>query len=324
MFRTEINPDPATWKIHYRDPIFSIGSCFASNIGQYLLDHKFDAVVNPFGIVYNPLSAFDLIIRALRLEQPDPAGFVVNQGVVRHYSLHSDISATTRGALLEKYQAALRKASEHLRRAKVLIITFGTASVYRHKELRCIVNNCHKMPSRLFDRYNMEPQHIISQFEVMNEELMRLNPGIQIILTVSPVRHLRDTLPGSQLSKSILRVACDALARAQDNVSYFPSYELMVDDLRDYRFYERDLLHPNEMARDYIWSKFTDTYFDGETHAFLKAWTVVRKRLQHKPFNPGTPQHRAFIHETIDILRKFIYTVDTTDEIKELESQIHG
>ncbi len=324
MFRTELHPEPSHWKINIKDRILSVGSCFAANTGQKLRDFKFDALINPFGIVYNPASVFDLLNRSLLKSDLAENLFLENQGVTRHYGMHSDVSADSVEALNALFIERRNTTHDYLVNGKVLIITLGTASVFRHMDLNAIVANCHKMPAHLFARDNLVVEEIYSRFSDLHSQLKSKNARLQVILTVSPVRHLRDSLPASQLSKSLLRVAVDMIVRHKPDVSYFPAYEIMMDDLRDYRFYASDMLHPSAVAIDYIWSKFKATYFDTDTLDFIDDWSKMLKNLHHRPFNSGTKEHQQFLVKTIDQLQRFNEVVDISDEKAILEQQLNG
>jgi hypothetical protein len=324
MFRTELKIDPSPWTISLSDLILSVGSCFAVNTGQKMTDFKFDALVNPFGVVYNPFSVFKLLKYSILKADLEDQGFLVNQGVVRHFDLHSDVSALSQPLLESRFTRQRDLTQGYLKQGRVMIITFGTASVFQHKEREAVVANCHKMPATHFTRYNLDAEEICAGFGEIYQLLKRENPGLRFILTVSPVRHIRDGLQASQLSKSILRVSIDRMVDEYADVSYFPAYEIMMDDLRDYRFYASDMVHPGEVAIDYIWEKFKEAFIDRSTSDFIDEWSKIRKNLAHKPFNPGSAEHRQFISKTIQQLERFKDQVDISAEKAQLEKQLNG
>jgi hypothetical protein len=322
MFRTPVSPQKSTKKISLNDSLFLIGSCFSENIGQKLSENKFDNLTNPFGVIYNPASIFRLMEDAL-LEKPANENFILKiQGIYHHFDFHSDISALSKDDLLTQIGEANKYSKIYLLQSKWILITLGTSIVYFHKKLNGIVSNCHKVPAQEFDKKRLHPDEILNTFNSFYKTLQTLNKDFNIILTVSPVRHIRDSFETNSLSKSILRYACGVLSESYDNVQYFPSFEIMMDDLRDYRFYSTDMLHPNDTAIEYIWEAFQHSYFSGDTIQFLKEWAKVRMALRHKPFFPDSKEHQQFLRSTIRQLKAFQSKVDISNELKLLEKQL--
>ncbi|HXA02678.1 MAG TPA: GSCFA domain-containing protein, partial [Cytophagaceae bacterium] len=206
--------------------------------------------------------------------------------------------------------------------AKILTITFGTAYVYRLKSNHELVSNCHKMPSSLFTKELLKAEQITKSFDIFYKKIITANPGLKIILTVSPVRHTKDSIQLNSVSKSVLRLACHSLAAANENISYFPAYEIMMDDLRDYRFYKEDMIHPTAVAENYIWEKFIDTYMETQSKEFIREWSGILKGLQHKPFHPESESHQAFIKETIRKVKSLSSRADLRIELNMLELQL--
>ena len=322
MFRTPVLPKISARKILLNDPLFLIGSCFSENIGQKLSESKFDSLSNPYGVIYNPASIFSLMEEAL-LEKPVNEDLILkNQGIFRHYNFHSDISALDKEDLLSQIGEANKYSKIYLLQSKWILITLGTSIVYFHKKLNKIVSNCHKIPAKEFEKKRLHPDEILKSFDTFYKTLGSLNKDFSIILTVSPVRHVRDSFETNSISKSILRYACGALSESYDNVQYFPSFEIMMDDLRDYRFYEKDMLHPNASAIEYIWELFQQSYFSDDTRLFIKEWGKIRNALLHKPFYPDSREHQKFLRSTIQKLETFRDKVDISDELKLLEKQL--
>lgn len=322
MFRTSVKPEVSPVKIQLGQSILMMGSCFSEHIGKILSDHKFRVLNNPYGIIYNPVSIFKLLHGAM-LKRPVDEGWIINsQGVYRHFDFHSDISAMDKESLLEKIEDVNTQTCNSLAGSDWLIITLGTAIVYRHKKLNNIVGNCHKIPAREFNKERLLPEDILESFKSFYSNLQVVNKRFRIILTVSPVRHIRDSLETNSLSKSILRYACNLITESYDQVDYFPSYEIMMDDLRDYRFYEKDMLHPSSTAIDYIWESFQECYFDKDTKAFIREWKKIRNALQHRPFYPESREHQEFIRKTIEQIRGFEKIVDITSELDLLHKQL--
>jgi hypothetical protein len=322
MFRTPVLPKISARKILLNDPLFLIGSCFSENIGRKLSENKFDSLSNPYGVIYNPASIFRLMEEAL-LEKPVNEGLILkSQGVYRHYNFHSDISSLDKEDLLSQIGEANKYGKIYLLQSKWILITLGTSIIYYHKKLKEIVSNCHKVPAKEFDKKRLNPGEIIESFDRFYQTLGSLNKDFNIILTVSPVRHIRDSFETNSISKSILRYACGVLSESYDNVQYFPSFEIMMDDLRDYRFYDTDMLHPNNSAIEYIWELFQQSYFSDDTRQFINEWGKIRNAMHHKPFFPDSREHQKFVISTIQKLKSFQGKVDISDELKLFEKQL--
>jgi hypothetical protein len=322
MFRTPVLPKISARKILLNDPLFLIGSCFSENIGRKLSENKFDSLSNPYGVIYNPASIFRLMEEAL-LEKPVNEGLILkSQGVYRHYNFHSDISSLDKEDLLSQIGEANKYGKIYLLQSKWILITLGTSIIYYHKKLKEIVSNCHKVPAKEFDKKRLNPGEIIESFDRFYQTLGSLNKDFNIILTVSPVRHIRDSFETNSISKSILRYACGVLSESYDNVQYFPSFEIMMDDLRDYRFYDTDMLHPNNSAIEYIWELFQQSYFSDDTRQFINEWGKIRNAMHHKPFFPDSREHQKFLISTIQKLKSFQGKVDISDELKLFEKQL--
>lgn len=322
MFRTEINLEPSPHKISLSHDIVSMGSCFAQIIGGRLKEYKFKVLSNPFGVIYNPLSVFELFRMGLHNEMPSEDSYLVNQSVHYNYHFHSDISALTRDALEHKARLAIGQMHDRLQQAHWAMITLGTAYVYKRTDSFDIVANCHKVQGGFFKREMLEPPDIVSAFESMRDEFMTVNPRIRFIFTVSPVRYIRDTLPGNSVSKAILRYACEKLSQKFENVDYFPSFEALIDDLRDYRFYGADMAHPNDLSERYVWEKFTGRYLDEPAKHFVDEWEKIRKALSHRPFYPELPAHQAFLRKTMDRLIELSKIVNVSEEVAYLKAQL--
>jgi len=322
MFRTELIPKASPEKIRLTNGLMSIGSCFAVNIGQKLRENKFSIDVNPFGTLFNPHSIFKLLKLSLDSGCISEEGIVEHQGVYHHFDFHGDFSALNQAELVERANRLISETQLALQKLSFIIITFGTAIIYERKANGQIVANCHKVPASNFNRRIMGVEEIYREFKEFIEKLRQVNPDIRIILTVSPVRHMKESFEQNNLSKSILRVACDQITRSFTDINYFPAFEIMMDDLRDYRFYAEDMLHPNAVATNYIWRKFMDTYFDGETMLFIRRWGEVLKALQHRPFHPSSREHQQFILKTIERVKEFSTVVNVENELQQLTAQL--
>ncbi|MEQ9424935.1 MAG: GSCFA domain-containing protein [Cyclobacteriaceae bacterium] len=320
--RTEVTPKLSSQKVSLSDKIFTIGSCFSQVIGVYFRDNKFDILSNPFGNVYNPLSIFKLIALGLKNEQPKTEGYLQQDEVHYHFDFHSDLSALSREDLEAKFKQKIVQVHQFLKDTNWLMITFGTAVVYHRNDNNELVANCHKVPQKEFDRSFLRIDDITQSFEKCYKELKALNPKINIILTVSPVRHTKETLTDNSYSKSLLRVACNEIAKFHPDVTYFPSFEIMIDDLRDYRYYGHDLIHPNELAEAYIWEKFKGTYLDENTQNILERWAKVKKSLSHRPKYPETKAHLDFLTATLINLENLEGKLNVRAEIKQIKGEI--
>ncbi len=322
MFRTKVNPIISPHKIDLRDSILALGSCFVQNIGKKFEVYKFQININPFGTLFNPLTIFKLINQAALNMVIDSKGIVESKGVFHHYDLHSDLSKLKKDDLLEHANFSLKHIGAQLPQTSIIIYTFGTSFVYELKETGEIVANCHKVPSNNFNRRLLTIEEIVQAFEANYANVKGTNPYARFILTVSPVRHQKDSFEQNNVSKSILRLACEQMVSKFDDVEYFPAFEIMMDELRDYRFYAEDMLHPSPLASDYIWQKFQDVYFDDKQKQFILKWDKIRSALAHKPFNKESEQHQLFIHKTISLLKEFKEGVDINPELKLLKSQL--
>ncbi|WP_375560754.1 GSCFA domain-containing protein [Bernardetia sp. OM2101] len=321
-FRTEISPTPTQKKITLSSKIVLMGSCFSENIGQKLLENKFKTLINPFGVIFNPLSVIQLLEWIIedktgqKLEDNLERFYIQHDEVFYNYHLHSKIASQDKEELKQIIKEKAQQTFEFLEQADTIILTFGTAFMYeliegnnKNSDKKTPISNCHKQPKNLFDKKLIDLEEAKTKFENFIKKInsfstTKQQKQKQIIITVSPVRHLKEGLVENSVSKSILRVLAHSLIENFENVNYFPSYELVLDDLRDYRFYESDLLHPNAQAIEYIWQKFSENYFDDKTQLFLKKWQKIASSLAHKPFFPNRKTHQDFTQKLISDLEK--------------------
>ena len=322
IFRTPFEIPESSIKINLETPVLTLGSCFADCMGTYFRENKFSVLANPFGTVYNPMSIFGLCSYAIRHSYPEADTYLFYQGLHANYDFHSSFSDPEKPRTISDIKHSIDLTHDFLANARFLIITLGTAWVYRRKDNQAIVSNCHKLPGSRFRKELLSQKQILNAFEQFKRLLNDKYPEISILLTVSPVRHIRDTIPLNQVSKSVLRLACYTLENHYPNVHYFPSYEIIMDDLRDYRFYKADMIHPNAEAEMYIWEKFAETWFDRETRDFLSTWGKAKKAIAHKPFNPNTDEHQRFLRETISTIKKLQHKADVTEELTLLKKQL--
>ncbi len=321
-FRTVVSPGASSQKVRISDRILTIGSCFADAIGNRMYTNRLRVLANPFGNLYNPISIHKAIRYALFNELPPDHTFLEREGIWLNYDFHSEVSDLNKHSLSAKLKDIAGTSHYQLAGAEWLVITYGTAWVYERKETGEVVANCHKMPNVFFVKSLVSQQEIADSFGTLYNELKKFNPAIKIILTLSPVRHLKDTLELNSVSKSVVRAACHAIAGSFADVSYFPAYEIMVDDLRDYRFYKADMIHPTDVAEDYIWEKFGEKYFSPELKAFLSQWNEIQQAINHRPFHPASVAHQSFLKETLKRLESLKEMVDVEDELALIRSRI--
>ena len=294
MFSTQIDIPHSAVEITYNDRILTLGSCFAENIGTKLQEACFLTFINPFGVMYNPMSVAQGI-RHLLSEKEFTAADLFQSGSLWNSLAHSStFSATTADEALQKINSRLQVARYFLHETNVMMITLGTAWVFELVDTRKIVSNCHKLPASRFTRRRLSVDEIINEFTEVFGLLRNSYPGLKFIFTVSPIRHWKDGAHENTVSKSTLHLAVDALEKQFDFVHYFPAYEIMMDELRDYRFYASDMLHPSDVAVDYIWQRFGDTYFSSETLNLIKELERLRADLNHRPLHPETEEYRLF------------------------------
>jgi hypothetical protein len=323
MFRTELTIAPQERQLARTARVLTVGSCFADSLGTRLRLNKVNVLTNPFGTVFQPLALAQLLRAAAGEDQDWQQHLVEARGRWQSYDLHSTIGAESPVELLQTIQETVRRVGDFVRTADAVVLTLGTAWAYRLRETGELVSNLHKLPASLFEKELLTADEIVNSLAEVHALLRRINPEIRIILTVSPVRHLKDTLSLNAVSKSVLRVACHYLSELLPGVSYFPAYELLTDELRDYRFYASDMLHPSEVAEDYIWDKFARAYFDADFGRFRKEWAAVQQSLGHRPLHLGAPEHRTFLDQTAERLERLSSQgVDVRQELRDVQRQL--
>lgn len=324
LFRTEINIQEAKQKIGIDSKILSIGSCFTENIGNKLLNNKFNIKINPFGILYNPQSIVTNINQLLNNYQFSNKDLIVQEG--NWYSIfhHGKYADETPERLLKKINQEAEISRMFIKKSDFIFVTFGTSWVYELKEKKQIVSNCHKLPAKSFERFSLLVNQITNNWKGTINQLLKLNQNIQIIFTVSPIRHLKDGAVENQRSKATLLLAIAELKKMFENVHYFPAYELMMDDLRDYRFYNDDMLHPSAFAIDYIWDKFKKTWIDKPANTFIEEVEKVYKSLNHRPLKKNSETYWRFLEQQLfylNNLQKKYPKVDFTKEIEQIRQE---
>ncbi|MHC5308972.1 GSCFA domain-containing protein [Myroides sp. LJL116] len=297
---TEVGIKELGRKITYNDKILSIGSCFAVNMSTKLQSFQFQVHTNPFGILFHPIAIKNMLQYAIQEKEFTLDEVFCNQEIWSSFEAHSDLNALEAQDIVDALNAAIMQLRKSLKESNFCILTFGTAWVYEHVSTQRVVANCHKMDGKLFNKRMLSYQEVLENFQETLNLVRHYNKDIQVITTLSPVRHSKDGFVENQASKSLLHFALQqVVGEYSQGVSYFPSYEIMMDELRDYRFYGADLLHPNAIAIDYIWEKFVRFCIDQDCHAVMKKVDQVQKGLGHIPFNPTARQHLEFLDSLI-------------------------
>lgn len=301
-FRTIVELPIFDFKINHSDKCIFIGSCFSENIGAKLLNTKIPTLVNPTGIHYNPYSICNTVESIINLAYATSDNLFHSNGLWYSYSFHSKFSDTNKVKTSQNINDAIFKANSFLKSCKYLFITFGTSYIYVSKENDLVVSNCHRQPSGKFDRKFLEPQDTYKLWVELIEKLQTFNPNLKIIFTVSPVRHWKDGATNNMYSKASLHLAISKLITAKcfSGLYYFPAYEIVNDELRDYRFYADDMLHPSTSAIEYIWERFCNSFFLSETIELNKKIDKIIRASQHRPFNKNTNEYKQFCSKILD------------------------
>lgn len=288
-FRTEITIAPSPWKIDHRSRIVTIGSCFADSVACRMKDGGLGVCANPLGEMFNPESIVATVERLAGGEMFTTEDLCHRGEVWFAYDSHGAFDGVDAERVVEALNAAVRKGGEALTEADTVVLTLGTAWVFERDGR--VVANCHKMPSGEFVRRRLSVEEVVATLAKAIEGPLC---GKRVVLTVSPVRHLADGLAGNAVSKSILRVAAELLTERYESVSYFPSYEIVLDDLRDYRFAAADLVHPTEQAVEYVWERFAECYMDAHTREVCGRVAALHRAMNHRPLHGPTEEWKAF------------------------------
>jgi hypothetical protein len=282
--------------ITYDSKIMLLGSCFATNIGDKFQYFKFQATTNPFGIIFNPVSLAKLIERSAQKEYYTEKDIFFHNDLWQCYEVHSELSHPDKETFLSNLNSIVELTHRHIGSLTHCIITLGTSWVYRNIETNEIVANCHKVPQKQFIKELLSPEIIVQSIESILFSISVINPNCKSIFTISPVRHLKDGFTENTLSKAHLIAAIHkTITHHPSPINYFPSYEIMMDELRDYRFYTEDLLHPNQTAIDYIWIQFFENYISESEFGLMNEICDVQRGLKHRPFNQNTESHFKFL-----------------------------
>ena len=293
---TEVSLSPCPFRMDLRSPVLLTGSCFTQNIGSMLERYLFPVCINPFGVTYNPLSVKKGLEALVNREAYSEKDLDQYNDLWFSFDHYTGFSSPVREKALKGINGSFLEAKEFMHRARYLVITWGTAWIYRYKPTGEIVCNCHKIPASRFIRSRLTTEQILQEYRLILPLIFEHNPDLKIILTVSPVRHWKDGAHGNQLSKSILLLAIDELVSLfPEELYYFPSYEIVMDELRDYRFYERDMLHTNALATRYIWEKFIDVMLSGESRKIIQDLEPLLNLIEHRPLKTEGEAFRKMI-----------------------------
>ena len=325
QFRTEISVPKSTNCIDYQSTILLIGSCFSKSIGQNLMNRKFNVCINPFGTVYNPISIFNQLNSLVEKRTYEASELGSNNGLFYSYDHHSSFNKIDINESVENINLACQNGSNQLQNGTDLFITLGSAWVYELKETGEIVANCHKVPGAAFNKRLLTVDETVTRYLECHKKLMHFNKALNIVFTISPVRHLRDGFHENQMSKSTLFLAVEKIKESLPEIEYFPAYEIAIDDLRDYRFYGNDLLHLNDVGINYIFEKFSEAKI---STTCLKECTKIQKLLdgsRHRPFNVKSDQHQQFLVKLqleMNDLEQQISGLDLSEEKKIVNAQL--
>lgn len=299
-FTTPVELSKGLPPITHAQQLLLMGSCFAENIGTLLKDNSFHCDVNPFGILYNPFSISEALKEILAGKQYTEDDLFFFRDCWHSPMHHGMFSAASVDEVLRQINDRLLQAHDRMEHTDWLLLTWGTAYVYQQKDTGRIVSNCHKQPEGSFSRRMLAVDEIVREYTLLLEELRKRNSGLKVLFTVSPIRHIRDGLHANQLSKATLLLAIEQLQTAfPDFVFYFPSYEIVLDELRDYRFYTDDMLHPSPVAIRYLWERFSEVFFSDETKKIMEECESIRKALAHRPFHPDSEEHKRFLGQIV-------------------------
>lgn len=316
-FTTKVNPPNYSFNLSHRSKIVSFGSCFSENIGQKLKAHKFEVLINPFGILFHPISISKAINQCIEHKLYQESDLSSNHQLHFSFNHHSSYSGIDKREVLKAINRSIKETHSFLLQTNTLIVTVGTAWCYRLKETSQIVANCYKLPAGLFSKELLTISEITDDFQETINNLLRINPTLNILLTVSPVRHWKDGVVENQQSKSTLLLAMSELTKNNACCHYFPSYEIMMDELRDYRFYAEDMLHPSHLAIEYIYEKFENSLFDVNTQHLNRQISQINQSLAHRSSDTNSLNHKRFkdsVIQKIENLEKEFPFIDFSAE----------
>jgi hypothetical protein len=323
-YRTIVAPKDYDFEIFHQSNLLLIGSCFSENIGSKLISNKFNTLINPSGILFNPISIVNTLNDIIEEKEVGVKDLHFENGLYHSFAHHGRFSGPNSEEVLTRINQSREEATLFLKKTDVIIVTLGSSWAYIHNDTVEFVANCHKVPNKKFTKELLEVDFIVKKLQGVIDKLQAINSHLKVIFTVSPVRHWKDGAEENTLSKSILNVAIHQLARSKA-VYYFPAYEMVIDDLRDYRFYKEDMLHPNSVAVDYVWNGFGDAFFSSETLTLNKVIGKIGAAGKHRPFNSSANEYQRFLQiqlKNIADLKKKNPTINFDKEICFFENQL--
>ncbi|RJE74359.1 GSCFA domain-containing protein [Reichenbachiella sp. MSK19-1] len=318
-FRTELFIDENPDKIKYNSQILSIGSGFTKALADPLSKYNFNITNNPYGTIYNPISIFNLIEQTTKNGEINEDLITENEGYWNHFNFHPKANFSSKSELINSLQERVETTHEYLKKTDYLVITLGSAFVYKLDSTNKVIANCHRAESNLFTKDLLTPQAIVDGFRRIYSSLNHVK---NIILVVSPVQHTRDSLTLNAVSKSVLRLACHMIMSEFAYVKYFPAYEFLLSDLRDYQFYEKDLIHPNELATDYIFKKFVESYLDPSLKDDILCIENLLSETHHAPYNPQSKDYQKSLREAMSRIDGLTEKMDLSELMTDLKSRI--
>lgn len=336
LFRIPVEVPEMPWHTGYGQKNLFVGSCFTENIGAIMKSLNYDVDINPFGIVYNPVSISRSVEALVSGDLFTKENLFEHNGLYNSYMHHSRFSGKDTSQVLININSRIQSGHQYLKEAAFLLITLGTAWIFELLSTGEVVSNCHKVPAKEFRRFRLSVGEAVDSLRNALEKAWSLNPALKVIFTISPIRHMADGAMENQLSKSTLLLAADALVKGYgpNRCAYFPSYEIVIDELRDYRFYADDMIHISPVAEQYIWEKFEKSAIDNESREISKKISAINKALEHRPFNRETKEYFNFLEDTLKKVRtiqeKYPYirlhkaTQHLNDELESIRTGLAG
>ena len=304
-FQTVVKIPRFEWKTGYAQKNIFMGSCFTENVGKQMADLNYNVDINPFGILYNPVSVANGLEFLLNQKQFETCDLIQHDGLWHSFFHHSRFSSPNKKQTLETINEQITTSSQYLKKADFLFITFGTAWVYRYKETGKTVSNCHKIPANKFERIRLTVDEIVSLYKILLDKIRKTNPVLKVVFTISPIRHWKDGAIENQRSKATLALAVDEIVKLNTKQSaYFPSYEIMMDELRDYRFYAEDMIHISDVAVNHIWERFETALISNESQTISREIKKIKTAVNHRPFNKYTKEYLYFLQKQITDIKR--------------------
>ena len=324
-FRTTLPAFEPNFYIDHNNEVLCIGSCFAQHMAKKLETHKINCTVNPYGILYHPLNISNVLSHCLEGFQYSEQDLVKRDGHYHSWWHHSQHHHQQAGVLLDELNQIQKKLLLKIKNTSLFIFTFGTAYFYKHLRSDILVGNCHKIASKEFEKKLANVEDIANHYQIMLDKILSINPKAKFIFTVSPVRHIKDGIIENTRSKAALHLAISTIQNQVSQANYFPAYELMMDDLRDYRFYKSDMLHPSDTTIEYIWGNFSTNLFSEQTKQLNLKIKSIKDAISHRPFKAESQAHQTFLKNTLNKVQETqseYNFLNFSHEIKSLEDQI--